>query len=106
MRWAVLTLALSVAGPAEARCYSVWHYPWRQTACGGSVTRPAPIKAAYEALKPPPPIDPGPSPEPAPPPDPSPVIVIPPLTPIERPDPDDPALRGLALWILKHGGNP
>lgn len=44
-----LLLTLAFANPAEAHCYSIWHYPWKQRC---PVQRVAQIEAPAPPAKP------------------------------------------------------
>lgn len=44
MRGAIVPIVLALATPAQAHCYSIWHYPWRQS-CGATALAPPMIRS-------------------------------------------------------------
>ena len=54
MRMALVLLPLMVTPDiASAKCFSVWHYPWRQH-CGGVYARTSPVRPHADRPVPPP----------------------------------------------------
>jgi hypothetical protein len=84
--------------PAEARCFTVWHYPWKQPCHVRFVYVPQPGPLQYRA-----PLPPQPRPEP----EPERIEILLPLLSDDQwaPDGDD-HLRGIALLrALRDGPN-